>query len=97
MEHGRGINKARKKFEVARFIAYHNLSLVGLLETKVKRNGLGELYLRMFPTGVSRPIWRGMMLEECGSTCGYFELLEPIYSSCGITDSWYPVYVYFCV
>ena len=34
---------------MARFISYHNLSLIGLLETKVKRKGLGALYLRMFP------------------------------------------------
>jgi hypothetical protein len=45
----RGLNKTRKQLEVARFISYHNLSLVGLLETKVKRKELGTLYLRMFP------------------------------------------------
>lgn len=45
----RGINKTRKQLEVAKFLSYHNLSLVGLLETKVKRKGLGALYLRMFP------------------------------------------------
>ena len=33
---------------MARFISYHNLSLIGLLETKVKCKGLGALYLRMF-------------------------------------------------
>jgi hypothetical protein len=45
----RGINKTEKQLEVAHLISYHNLSLVGLLETKVKRKGLGALYLRMFP------------------------------------------------
>ena len=45
----RGINKTRKHIEVDRFISYHNFSLIGLLETKVKRKGLGALYLRMFP------------------------------------------------
>lgn len=44
------LNKTRKQLEVARFISYHNLSLVGLLETKVKRKELRALYLRMFPS-----------------------------------------------
>ena len=45
----RGINKARKQIEVAHFLSYHNVSLIGLLETKVKRKGLGSFYLRRFP------------------------------------------------
>ena len=45
----RGINKARKQIEVAQFLSYHNVSLIGLLETKVKCKGLGSLYLRIFP------------------------------------------------
>lgn len=45
----RGINKTRKQLKVARFISYHNLSLVSLLETKVRRKGLRAHYLRMFP------------------------------------------------
>ena len=31
----RGVNMTRKLLEVARLISYHNLSLVGLLESKV--------------------------------------------------------------
>lgn len=33
----RGLNKASKQEEVARFISSHNISLFGLLESKVKR------------------------------------------------------------
>ena len=43
----RGLNKARKQQELANFIANHNVSLFGFLETKVKRNALGPLYLRL--------------------------------------------------
>ena len=45
-----GINKAKKHIEVAHFLSFHNISLIGLLETKVKRKELGSLYLRMFPS-----------------------------------------------
>ena len=45
-----GLNKARKQIEVARFISSHNISLFGLLETKVKRQGLGALYQRLCPS-----------------------------------------------
>lgn len=38
----RGLNKTRKQLEVAGFISTHNLSHVGLLETKVKRKGVGR-------------------------------------------------------
>ena len=46
----RGLNKARKQIEVARFISNHNISLFSLLETKVKRPGLGALYQRLCPS-----------------------------------------------
>ena len=45
----RGLNKAKKQEEVARFISNHNISLFGLLETKVKRNNLGRLYQNICP------------------------------------------------
>ena len=45
----RGLNKVSKQTEVARFIANHNVSLLSLLETKVKRQGLGGLYQRLCP------------------------------------------------
>jgi hypothetical protein len=45
----RGLNKVNKQLEVARFLSSHNISLIGLLETKIKRSGLGSLYLRVFP------------------------------------------------
>lgn len=44
----KGHNKANKQLEVARFLSNHNISLIGLLETKIKRAGLGALYLRVF-------------------------------------------------
>lgn len=43
-----GLNKVNKQLEVARFLAEHNISLIGLLETKIKHVGLGALYLRVF-------------------------------------------------
>lgn len=45
----RGLNKVNKQIEVARLLSLNNISLLGLLETKVKRKGLGALYLRMCP------------------------------------------------
>ena len=45
----RGLNKARKQIEVTRFISSHNISLFSLLETKVKRQGLGALYQHFCP------------------------------------------------
>lgn len=45
----RGLNKVRKQVEVAQFISTNNIHLFGLLETKVKRAGLGALYLRLCP------------------------------------------------
>ena len=44
----RGLNKVNKQYEVARFLFSHNISLFGLLETKVKRKGLEALYLLLF-------------------------------------------------
>ena len=35
----RGINKAKKQIEVAHFLSSNNISLIGLLENKVKRKG----------------------------------------------------------
>ena len=32
----RGLNKRNKQLEVARFLAFNNINLFGLLETKVK-------------------------------------------------------------
>lgn len=40
----RGLRKGSKQLEVAKFLALKNISLFGLLETKVKRNKLGPLY-----------------------------------------------------
>ena len=44
----RGLNKANKLAEVARFIANHNISLFSILETKVKRQGIDALYRRIY-------------------------------------------------
>ena len=55
----RGLNKASKQDEVARFISCHNISLFGLLETKVKRNGLGHLYQNIFQVGALPTTWIG--------------------------------------
>lgn len=46
----RGLNKAKTQLEVAHFLSQHNISLIGLLETKMKRKGLGSLYLHIFPS-----------------------------------------------
>lgn len=46
----RGLNKTHKQLEVAKFLGIYNLSLGGLLETKIKRTALGALYLRIFPS-----------------------------------------------
>ena len=35
---------AKKQLEIARFLKTHNISLFGLLETKVKQHNLGQLY-----------------------------------------------------
>lgn len=40
----RGLNVARKQLKLASFISKLHISLFGLLETKVKRSGLGHLY-----------------------------------------------------
>lgn len=40
---------AKKQLEVARFLHQYNISLFGLLETKVKHPNLGQLYQRMCP------------------------------------------------
>lgn len=45
----RGLNKVHKQFEVVRFLFTYNISLIGLLETKVKRKELGAFYLCVFP------------------------------------------------
>ena len=45
----RGLNKVNKQLEVAQYLSTHNISLIGLLETKIKRSSLGALYLRGFP------------------------------------------------
>lgn len=45
----RGINKVNKQFEIASFVHHHNINLFGILEAKLKRAGLGALYLRTFP------------------------------------------------
>ena len=45
----RGLNKISKQTKVARFISNHNINLFNLLETKVKRQGLGALYQRLCP------------------------------------------------
>lgn len=48
----RGPNKANKMYiTVAKFIACHNVSLFGLLETKVKSNDLGRLCQKIVPDG----------------------------------------------
>lgn len=39
----RGLHKVNKQLEVARFLSEHNISLIGLLKTKIKRGGLGAL------------------------------------------------------
>lgn len=44
-----GINKVNKQFETASFVHHHNINVFGVLEAKVKRAGLGALYLRIFP------------------------------------------------
>ena len=46
----RGLNKISKQMKVARFISNHNINLFNLLETKVKRQGLGALYQRLCPS-----------------------------------------------
>ena len=46
----RGINKVSKQTEVARFISNHNINLFSLLNTKVKRQGLGAFYQRLCPS-----------------------------------------------
>lgn len=43
----RGLNSANKQFEVAHALTSHNIRLFGLLETKIKRSGLGPLYHRL--------------------------------------------------
>ena len=43
----RALNKTNKQLEVGKFLFSHNISLVGLLETKIKQKGLGALYLRI--------------------------------------------------
>ncbi|XP_057530832.1 uncharacterized protein LOC130809184 [Amaranthus tricolor] len=45
----RGLNKANKQAEVVHFIANH-ISLFSLLETKVKRQGIGALYQIICPS-----------------------------------------------
>lgn len=44
-----GINKVNKKLEGASFARHYNINLFGILEAKVKRAGLGALYLCTFP------------------------------------------------
>lgn len=45
----RAANKVHKQIDLANFIRYNNISLIGILESKVKRAGLWALYLRVFP------------------------------------------------
>ena len=45
----RGANKVNKQIDIANFIAHNNISLIGILESKVKKAGLGALYLCVFP------------------------------------------------
>ena len=43
----RGLNSANKQFKVAHTLTTHNIGLFSLLETKIKRSGLGPLYRRL--------------------------------------------------
>ena len=45
----RGIDKINRQIEIANFIQHHNINLIGILESKLTRDGLGALYLRVFP------------------------------------------------
>lgn len=45
----RGLNKANQQVEVANFISTYDISLIGLLEAKIKRKAMGSLYLKIFP------------------------------------------------
>lgn len=55
-----GANKVNKQIDIAKFIRHNNISLISILECKVKRAGLGALCLRVFL------IWFGIKgcLEE---------------------------------
>ena len=59
----RGLNKARKQIEVARFISSHNISLFGLLEMKVKQKDLVPFTKNYVPRGASPTIWHGIRGE----------------------------------
>ena len=43
----RGLNNVNKKNEVANTLSLLNVGMFGLLETKIKRHGLGPLYQRI--------------------------------------------------
>ena len=48
----RGANKVNKQIDIADFIRHNNISLIGILKSKVKRAGLGLFIFVFFPTGV---------------------------------------------
>ena len=48
----RGANKVNKQIDIADFIRHNNISLIVILESKVKRAGLGLFIFVFFPTGV---------------------------------------------
>lgn len=45
----RGLNKSSKQLEVVKTLHSHQIGLFGLLETKVKRHGLGLFYQLLSP------------------------------------------------
>ena len=45
----RGLNDLEKRRKVKDFISYHKIQLFSLLETRVKRANLGNIYLSLCP------------------------------------------------
>lgn len=45
----RGLNNSNKQIEVVKTVKLHHIGLFGLLETKVKRHGLGLFYQLLSP------------------------------------------------